>query len=143
MDQIVEGLPAVAIHFGKSLRQVQRWARAGMPALSRKQYDLGQVRLWLQGRRRVKKTLPPGAGPLDFDWGGANLHGDLVQLLEGGTQEIRRGLVTVSAALQVATREEREKILQKILLQVLGDLKTLLFLLKAWGHKSPTLPGII
>jgi phage terminase Nu1 subunit (DNA packaging protein) len=46
----------VARHFGKSLRQVQRWAKQGMPVLSGGRYDLMQIEAW----RRLKKG---GRGP--------------------------------------------------------------------------------
>jgi phage terminase Nu1 subunit (DNA packaging protein) len=53
---IVNSMGKVAQHFGKSLRQVQRWARQGMPVLSGGRYDLLQVEAW----RRLKKG---GRGP--------------------------------------------------------------------------------
>jgi phage terminase Nu1 subunit (DNA packaging protein) len=53
---IVDSMEKVARHFGKSLRQVQRWATQGMPVLSGRRYDLLQVAAW----RRLKKG---GRGP--------------------------------------------------------------------------------
>lgn len=53
---IVNSMAKVAQHFGKSLRQVQRWASKGMPVLSGGRYDLLQVEAW----RRLKKG---GRGP--------------------------------------------------------------------------------
>jgi phage terminase Nu1 subunit (DNA packaging protein) len=53
---IVDSMEKVARHFGKSLRQVQRWATQGMPVLSGGRYDLLQVAAW----RRLKKG---GRGP--------------------------------------------------------------------------------
>lgn len=53
---IVDSMDRVRRHFGKSLRQVQRWARQGMPILSGGRYDLGQIEAW----RRLKKG---GRGP--------------------------------------------------------------------------------
>jgi len=53
---IVDSMDKVARHFGKSLRQVQRWAKQGMPILSGGRYDLMQIETW----RRLKKG---GRGP--------------------------------------------------------------------------------
>ena len=50
-DTIVKGLPAVAAHFGKSVRQVQRWVKyPGFPRLSGRRFDLIQVQAWLDAR---------------------------------------------------------------------------------------------
>lgn len=53
---IVDSMDKVARHFGKSLRQVQRWAQKGMPVLSGGRYDIKQIEAW----RRLKKG---GRGP--------------------------------------------------------------------------------
>jgi phage terminase Nu1 subunit (DNA packaging protein) len=53
---IVNSLERVAQHFDKSLRQVQRWAKQGMPGLSGGRFDLMQIEDW----RRIKKG---GRGP--------------------------------------------------------------------------------
>jgi len=53
---VVDSMDRVAKHFGKSLRQVQRWAKKGMPTLSGGRYDLMQIEIW----RRLQKG---GRGP--------------------------------------------------------------------------------
>ena len=55
-DSIVKGLKVVAAYFGKSLRQVQRWAREpNFPRLSGRRFDLHQVQAWLD----AKQGIPP------------------------------------------------------------------------------------
>lgn len=58
VDSIVVGLEAVAEHFGKSVRQVQRWQAEGMPRLSKKRYDLLQIGEWLEKRKSVVRPGP-------------------------------------------------------------------------------------
>jgi hypothetical protein len=57
-DSIVQGLEAVAQHFGKSTRQVRRWIAAGMPRLSGKRFDVLQIQDWLDRRQGLEA---PGA----------------------------------------------------------------------------------
>jgi phage terminase Nu1 subunit (DNA packaging protein) len=63
-DSIVKGLKAVAEHFGKSLRQVQRWVRdPSFPRLSGRRFDLHQIQAWLDhrdGRPAGGKALGEG-----------------------------------------------------------------------------------
>jgi phage terminase Nu1 subunit (DNA packaging protein) len=50
-DTIVKGLQAVALHFDKSVRQVQRWVKEpGFPRLSGRRFDLLQIQAWLDGK---------------------------------------------------------------------------------------------
>ena len=72
-DSIVRGLRAVADHFGRSLRTVQRWAKEGMPRLSGKRFDLIQVQAWLDlkdgkapvGREASGDSRQPGLPAVD------------------------------------------------------------------------------
>lgn len=50
-------LKETAAHYGKSVRTLRRWSRAGMPVLPGNRYDLDQIDLWLERKR--------GAAPLD------------------------------------------------------------------------------
>ena len=56
---IVDSMDKVRRHFGKSLRQVQRWAVKGMPVLPGGRYDLLQIEAW---RRRKQGGRGPAAG---------------------------------------------------------------------------------
>jgi len=65
-DTIVKGLKAVAAHFGKSLRQVQRWALApDFPRLSGRRFDLFQIKEWLD----LKDGKPPARARYEGDLG--------------------------------------------------------------------------
>jgi phage terminase Nu1 subunit (DNA packaging protein) len=55
-DTIVKGLQAVAMHFDKSVRQVQRWVKEpGFPRLSGRRFDLLQIQAWMD----AKDGCPP------------------------------------------------------------------------------------
>jgi hypothetical protein len=143
-DTIVKGLPMVSDHFGKSLRQVQRWARQGMPRLSGGQYDLTQIRAWLSNSkkgRRKKYSSIQFVGELD--WGQLTaIDGELLNLLNDGSKDIRRGLVTISTGFLLAKREDREQLRERLFLRLLGEVKVLLLLLKSWHQKSPIFPEL-
>src|SRR4030042_6057260 len=57
---IVSSLAEVAAHFGKSLRQVQRWRQKGMPCLSGGRFDLLLIQSWLDQRQGVRGPGRPG-----------------------------------------------------------------------------------
>jgi hypothetical protein len=60
-DTIVKGLKAVALHFGKSVRQVQRWAKEpNFPKLSGRRFDLLQIQAWLDRKDGQVATKPAG-----------------------------------------------------------------------------------
>ena len=71
---IVNSLEKVARHFGKSLRQVQRWAKEGMPGLSGGRYNLMQIEAW----RKLKKGGRGPAAPVD-----PSRHGQPALIVEG------------------------------------------------------------
>ncbi len=65
-DSIVRGLKAVAAHFGKSLRQAQRWARApGFPRLSGRRFDLLQIQAWLDERQGIPPAVSSSSHQAD------------------------------------------------------------------------------
>ena len=131
MGEIITGLPALALHFGKSLRQVQRWAAdPSFPRLSGKRFDLDQVRVWLEDRRGR-----PARNRLGLWADLAGLGADC----RAGVEDIRRGLATIAAAARSASRHEREQLLITIGLQLLEEVKIMSVLLKAWHIKGPNL----
>jgi hypothetical protein len=62
-DTIVKGLQAVAIHFDRSVRQVQRWSKEpDFPRLSGRRFDLLQIQAWIDRRDGQVTTRMPCAG---------------------------------------------------------------------------------
>jgi hypothetical protein len=130
-DIIVDELSQVATHFKKSLRQVQRWMRAGAPRLSDGSFDLVQIKRWLKQKRKGLSSSPKGPA---YGYCRGRL-GELVEKetearLLAGLADVEVGLNTIAWALGMhgEMSEELKKLivfflqtLAKPLLKQVGD----------------------
>lgn len=62
MDPIIVGQKAVAEIFEVTERTVRNWIKAGMPRLSRRRFDRGQIQAWLDRKDGQVATRPAPAG---------------------------------------------------------------------------------
>lgn len=62
--RILPTLKETAAHYGKSVRTLRRWSRAGMPVLPGNRYDLDQIDRWLERKKgaiRLDESESPAA----------------------------------------------------------------------------------
>jgi hypothetical protein len=107
MSHVAKSLQEVARHLGKSLRQTQRYARAGMPRISGG-YDLHQVEIWLKSAKYSGSSLRR----LEQE----SLAADLFDL---AVLELRQGLQHLCQVFIMARGKTRVRLVERALKGIL------------------------
>ena len=69
--RVVGTLKQTAEYYGKSVRTLRRWSRAGMPILPGNRYDLDQIDFWLDTRKGVAPAQEQDSKEAQGEPGGA------------------------------------------------------------------------
>jgi phage terminase Nu1 subunit (DNA packaging protein) len=111
MDSIIVGQKAVAEVFEVSERTVRNWIAAGMPRLSKRRFDRGQIQAWLDRRdgQAVTRSAAPGGDPRQpllaesrgKDYEDARLKKARAELLEMDIKQRRGELVPIREVEQM------------------------------------------
>lgn len=102
----------VARHFGRNIRTIQRWMRAGMPQLSGGLFDADEIEAWLQQHRPWPELQ---AKPPELEYLPQPVTSEIEALCGAGCEGLRQGFKTLRKALLLGgyqNRQAREIILQ-------------------------------